>query len=1097
MMNNKLWTRRWQKLLWIIPLVFAGIDLDAQMLADFESPEKTPPFYGDSSAVVPNPDKSGINTSDSVGYYRKVADNWHWVSLQFPDTMKVRYNNTLTFKLRTSTQGRIFAKFWIGSEVMIENWCPEWNFRPSPNVWTECTMDMTPAMGKGFTLLQLAACVDNTAEADVWFDDVRLSNPEAGDGSPKVFFSMSAGKALTGKEITFDASASYDYDGDIVDYHWDFGDGTTGSGKTVNHVFERDSLFFPTLTITDNEDKSASLSSHIFIIPSGGKISSPHILTPAPETNRKIEAVFEINGSYANVYDPDEVMVDAVVTYPDGDTSQVPCFYYVKVDYKNGQWVEDPGFQSWMLRFSSPQAGTHSLKLTIRDGDGYSEAGPWTIIVAPGESRGIIRADTLNRQYFRHSTGEPFYPLGINIGWNGIGNYATIINNLSRGNANVFRYWLTPFAGQALEWKSGYYIDYGGLGRYRQESAAMGDSLLELCEARDVYMQMVLFQHGEFSENVDAMWETNPYNSVNGGYVDRAEEYFYNDDCMAQAKKLLRYIVARWAWSKNLFAWEFFNEVQFTGIHNSQSSKWFPGVLNWHSEMGRYIGSIDPFDHLQTTSASTQQLSQLDNLAVLDNLQYHLYESETSMLNLQADLDYRFRGELQHASVINGEYGRSGDADLSMDTQRNAIWNGIMTQVPRYMWVWENYLQQSWADLFAMPAQYLSDEDFSGEEGLADYAVVQSHPTLDLKSHGLSTGTKYYGYIYDPANGTNIKGTTIRIDDLPLANYDVTWYLPYSGQVIRQDSIVPYFTSNTLELPVFSKSIAFKLKYRSEYTAPIARAGNDTLIALGGTARLSGASSSALDSVPLTFLWHLRERPDTSEFALSDSTGVAFEISPDVAGMYSFSLTVNDGRLPSLPDKVSVRVSAPPVADAGRDTTVDMSETYLRISGDGSYDPDGDEITFQWTLLSAPPGSDNQLIGGEESGLTTLVVDAEGVYRIGLRVHDGIQSSLPDTMEVTVINAAGLGGFLTDKDLRVYPNPALSRLYIANPGQQAIGAVEVFDVRGRMLLKAQPDEVSPGTYEVSFDGSVSGPQMVLLRITRAGRQAYRKLILLE
>jgi len=53
-------------------------------------------------------------------------------------------------------------------------------------------MDMTEAMGKQFTRLQLAACVDNSAEADVWFDDVMLSNPEAGDGSPVLLFTPSA-----------------------------------------------------------------------------------------------------------------------------------------------------------------------------------------------------------------------------------------------------------------------------------------------------------------------------------------------------------------------------------------------------------------------------------------------------------------------------------------------------------------------------------------------------------------------------------------------------------------------------------------------------------------------------------------------------------------------------------------------------------------------------------------------------------------------------------------------------------------------------------------------------------------------------------------
>ncbi len=96
--------------IWIIPCLLMTVlpSLHAQILADFENPPSSPPFFAEgTTAVVANPDTSGINTSDSVGYYNKIEGNWHFVNLEFPDTVRIRYNNTLTFKLRTSTQGRI------------------------------------------------------------------------------------------------------------------------------------------------------------------------------------------------------------------------------------------------------------------------------------------------------------------------------------------------------------------------------------------------------------------------------------------------------------------------------------------------------------------------------------------------------------------------------------------------------------------------------------------------------------------------------------------------------------------------------------------------------------------------------------------------------------------------------------------------------------------------------------------------------------------------------------------------------------------------------------------------------------------------------
>ncbi len=53
--------------------------------------------------------------------------------------------------------------------------------------------------------------------------------------------------------ITFDAVGSYDPDGEIIDYHWDFGDETTGSGQSVVHEYNETGLYTVTLTVTDNE----------------------------------------------------------------------------------------------------------------------------------------------------------------------------------------------------------------------------------------------------------------------------------------------------------------------------------------------------------------------------------------------------------------------------------------------------------------------------------------------------------------------------------------------------------------------------------------------------------------------------------------------------------------------------------------------------------------------------------------------------------------------------------------------------------------------------------------------------------------------------
>ncbi|RLF41068.1 MAG: hypothetical protein DRN18_04145 [Thermoplasmata archaeon] len=69
--------------------------------------------------------------------------------------------------------------------------------------------------------------------------------------------------ALTNQTVTFDASQSHDPNGTILNYTWDFGDGTTGYGKVVNHSYTRPGNYTITLTILDNENLSNSTSKQI------------------------------------------------------------------------------------------------------------------------------------------------------------------------------------------------------------------------------------------------------------------------------------------------------------------------------------------------------------------------------------------------------------------------------------------------------------------------------------------------------------------------------------------------------------------------------------------------------------------------------------------------------------------------------------------------------------------------------------------------------------------------------------------------------------------------------------------------------------------
>ncbi len=59
------------------------------------------------------------------------------------------------------------------------------------------------------------------------------------------------------EEITFDATASFDCEGDIESYHWDFGDGQEDVGEIVSHSYEERGAYTVTLTVEDESGKQS------------------------------------------------------------------------------------------------------------------------------------------------------------------------------------------------------------------------------------------------------------------------------------------------------------------------------------------------------------------------------------------------------------------------------------------------------------------------------------------------------------------------------------------------------------------------------------------------------------------------------------------------------------------------------------------------------------------------------------------------------------------------------------------------------------------------------------------------------------------------
>lgn len=77
--------------------------------------------------------------------------------------------------------------------------------------------------------------------------------------------------------VTLDAAASRDSDGSISAYTWDFGNGSTGTGRTVDHVYTGSGAFEVSLTVTDDDGAQASVTNEVVInvLPSARILADP------------------------------------------------------------------------------------------------------------------------------------------------------------------------------------------------------------------------------------------------------------------------------------------------------------------------------------------------------------------------------------------------------------------------------------------------------------------------------------------------------------------------------------------------------------------------------------------------------------------------------------------------------------------------------------------------------------------------------------------------------------------------------------------------------------------------------------------------------
>ena len=195
---------------------------------------------------------------------------------------------------------------------------------------------------------------------------------------------------------------------------------------------------------------------------------------------------------------------------------------------------------------------------------------------------------------------------------------------------------------------------------------------------------------------------------------------------------------------------------------------------------------------------------------------------------------------------------------------------------------------------------------------------------------------------------------------------------------------------------------------------PSTSSGNSIVDACSGLIRLTDADSAIITCgslnmkvlvgpIDVLLASNLEASiPGGSIVTISEVKGGVFEIenTPQSAG--SVIVEINSQQITIEPGNTEVvSVSTPPVADAGPDqpvTATESSGVTISLDGTGSSDPDNDPLTFSWVAPGITFDDPTSPIPTATFPLGTTIVT--------LVVNDGAVDSVPDTVEITVVNLA-------------------------------------------------------------------------------------------
>ncbi len=410
-----------------------------------------------------------------------------------------------------------------------------------------------------------------------------------------------------------------------------------------------------------------------------------------------IQTSFKLSTVPGNPYDYKQVLVEVNLQKPDGSKINVPAFY--------------DGDNTWMMRYTPLEKGNYSVaNVTLNAQSAHdTDLKPTSWTVNGSESPGFVRIDKSDPRRFVFDNGQKYYPLGQDQAWRstGLPSIPHIFVKMHEAGENWARVWMDYWDGKCLFW---------GVkpGQINLDAANQWDKIIDAAQKNDIYVQMTLFHHGEFSSMVNPNWPDNPWNVKNGGFLTTPVDFFTNSRAHHLTKQILFYVLSRWGYSPNVMSYELFNEVQFTNA--GRDGDW-ADIAQWHAEMATFIKQHDLYRHLITTSSAPDVPLNSPIWNSVDYVQVHDYPPDllSSIGGLNATGAFQ-----ENKPLFIGEFGSTGSKAPVGTGMHVGLWAGIMrfpAGAPEY-WSWDNVQNNNLYSQYAAVAEFLKASALEEQTGL-------------------------------------------------------------------------------------------------------------------------------------------------------------------------------------------------------------------------------------------------------------------------------------------------------------------------------------------------------------------------------------------